>query len=59
MKPLEGRINDTTTTAALIKVRYSINVQVGQHIKINKRPVLNKGVRDGQISRKNKSPVTL
>ena len=36
-----------------------IKVPVGQHIKINKRPVLNKDVQDGQISRKNKCPVTL
>ena len=29
-----------------------IKVPVGQHIKINKRPVLNKDVPNGQISKK-------
>ena len=33
-----------------------IKVPVGQHIQINKRPVLNKDVPNGQISKKNKCP---
>ena len=40
------------TLEYLIKVCYSINVQVGQHIKINKRLVVNKVVWNGQISKK-------
>ena len=47
------------TLACLIKVRTLIKVREGLHIKINKRPVLNKDVQEGQISKKNKRPGAL
>ena len=40
------------TLACLIKAHTLIKVREGLHIKINKHPVLNKDVQEGQISKK-------
>ena len=47
------------TLAYLINIHPLINVREGQYIKINKSPILNKDVQEGQISKKNKRPGAL
>ena len=51
-----SKLNLTKYSCGSNKSPDPIKVPVGQHIKINKRPVLNKDVPNGQISKKNKCP---